>query len=464
MKLLCNNKEFEIEDKYADYSPLLKTMRTTNVGVEQDEDRYILDIDPAQMEEYLKFLRGVKFNTETLTEHTFLYMGHSNPYNYPSDYWKIKLIDNWIRDRFYELKLYEKDPYYGLIKHHSWRNKKNNLVLPKGAYIAGGYALYLAYCTDSYKDIDIFFTEETALYEFLSKYKKEDEYINVVVKPNTISFHTQVIDDNKTKWVDIQCILRLYKSPSEIVHGFDVDCVGVLYDTHTGNIYMTERATYACSEKVNWFDPTRASPSYAYRLGKYMLRGLNIELPLFNPSDINMDAVKSIKTSMINIIMEQYFPEVEIDQYGDSDQSYIELINFLRRSRIEYPLQRNPDSEELQNALYHLSLGSLIKVASNNYGNNKKVIKNALPQDHASILILISQFKCITHMWEQSDYDYKKAKDWKYTYTQLDDVLKMKFEWKEQNPMEQVSSTFYPTPIQDLKEWYKTSSLIKSDT
>jgi len=31
--------------------------------------------------------------------------------------------------------------------------------------------------------------------------------------------------------------------------------------------------------------------------------------------------------------------------------------------------------------------------------------------------------------------------------------------WKSQNPMEQVSSTCNPTPIENIREWYRTSPL-----
>jgi hypothetical protein len=50
----------------------------------------------------------------------------------------------------------------------------------------------------------------------------------------------------------ISYILRLYNSPTEVVHGFDLDCVGILYDPFfenedgtKGAIFATKRCMYS---------------------------------------------------------------------------------------------------------------------------------------------------------------------------------------------------------------------------
>jgi hypothetical protein len=90
--------------------------------------------------------------------------------------------------------------------------------------------------------------------------------------------------------------LRLYKTPSEVVHGtldlnptlwfcncktcFDVDCCGlVLYDS---KVWLTERCLYALVNGYNTVSFDRLSPSYEHRLAKYGTRGIAICIPDFN--------------------------------------------------------------------------------------------------------------------------------------------------------------------------------------
>lgn len=58
----------------------------------------------------------------------------------------------------------------------------------------------------------------------------------------------------------VQIVLRIYKSMSEILTGFDVDCSCVAYDGK--QIYMAPRALAAFVTQVNPIDLTRRSPSY----------------------------------------------------------------------------------------------------------------------------------------------------------------------------------------------------------
>lgn len=64
-----------------------------------------------------------------------------------------------------------------------------------------------------------------------------------------------------------QIVLRIYKSISEILTGFDVDCSGAAYD---GNqVYCTPRALQSYITQINHVDLSRRSPSYETRLSKY---------------------------------------------------------------------------------------------------------------------------------------------------------------------------------------------------
>lgn len=83
----------------------------------------------------------------------------------------------------------------------------------------------------------------------------------------------------------VQIVLRLYKSVSEILTGFDVDCSCVAYD---GNqVWAAPRAVAAFMTQTNTIDLSRRSPSYENRLSKYSHRGFEVYWPLLDRSKVN---------------------------------------------------------------------------------------------------------------------------------------------------------------------------------
>ncbi len=83
----------------------------------------------------------------------------------------------------------------------------------------------------------------------------------------------------------VQIILHLYKSISEILTGFDVDCSCVAYDGHT--VYASPRGLAAYIFRINTVDLTRRSPSYETRLFKYFERGFEVHWPRLERSKID---------------------------------------------------------------------------------------------------------------------------------------------------------------------------------
>ena len=146
--------------------------------------------------------------------------------------------------------------------------------------IAGGSVLdVLLNC--GYHDYDIFFFGNHDPNQTLKEYL---EYLQTT-KHFYIDYGTRgrnVITINN----ELQIILRHYKSPSEIVTGFDVDCCGVVYAF--GQIYLTERALHAISTRTNVVDVDRVSSSYEWRLAKYAeQRGFRIVVPNLNKDQVN---------------------------------------------------------------------------------------------------------------------------------------------------------------------------------
>lgn len=72
----------------------------------------------------------------------------------------------------------------------------------------------------------------------------------------------------------VQIVLRLYKSISEVLTGFDVDCACLAYDGQ--HVWAAPRAIRAFLTQVNHVDLTRRSPSYENRLSKYSHRGFEV--------------------------------------------------------------------------------------------------------------------------------------------------------------------------------------------
>lgn len=83
---------------------------------------------------------------------------------------------------------------------------------------------------------------------------------------------------------NIQVILRCYKSPAEVLLGFDIDCCAVGYDGST--VWAAPRAARALKMRYNLFDLDRRSKTYEARLIKYGKRGYAIALPKLDISRI----------------------------------------------------------------------------------------------------------------------------------------------------------------------------------
>ena len=88
-----------------------------------------------------------------------------------------------------------------------------------------------------------------------------------------------------TRWFsgtiyEVQIILRIYSSISEILHGFDLGSSAIAYDG--AHVYMTSLGQYSYANSVNIVDPSRRSTTYESRLYKYLLRGFYIAMPHMN--------------------------------------------------------------------------------------------------------------------------------------------------------------------------------------
>ncbi|RIA84952.1 ankyrin repeat-containing domain protein [Glomus cerebriforme] len=161
------------------------------------------------------------------------------------------------------------------------------LPIPK-EYDVGPRKIREWYHNIAYKssDIDLFIY---GLNDEAAKQKMEEIYETVC---NAVPWEVACFRSNHCVTIlsqypyrHIQIVLRLYKSPSEILTGFDVDCCCVGFDGK--NVWALPRAHQAIIKQCNMIDLTRRSPSYEMRLAKYTERGFEIKVPLLERSRID---------------------------------------------------------------------------------------------------------------------------------------------------------------------------------
>ncbi|XP_014560340.1 hypothetical protein COCVIDRAFT_89408 [Bipolaris victoriae FI3] len=135
-------------------------------------------------------------------------------------------------------------------------------------------------------DVDLFLygiSEEQAV----EKIKQIEQRIkdSILTETTTIRTKNAITIASQYPTRHVQIVLRIYRSISEILTGFDVDCSCVAYDGK--QVYASPRALAAFMTQVNTIDLTRRSPSYENRLSKYARRGFEVYWPLLDRSRID---------------------------------------------------------------------------------------------------------------------------------------------------------------------------------
>ena len=285
-----------------------------------------------------------------------------------------------------------------------------------------------------------------------------------------------------------QVVLRLYNCPSEVVHGFDLDSSGLLFDGE--RVWVTHRAYHALKNKINYFDFDRMSPSYGYRLAKYAVRGFDVWLPDFDSKKVRWSDLKHLSkvfnkrtkyegeqlkywskapfflpeyyeryglmdSNIITTIMERanpvdmilfaryfnFLPKLPISDYDESrekrQQYEPELIT--EENPRDIPKKKNPDW-----------INPFDPETFGDKGFKRDNSRNSSPE-----------------WWEMAVPGYVK-------WTVLDSTpdhaifnlndraakisgLSKTIQWKTQNPMEQLTGTFNPSKLKDIDQWYNTA-------
>ncbi|KAL6855852.1 ankyrin [Trichoderma novae-zelandiae] len=83
----------------------------------------------------------------------------------------------------------------------------------------------------------------------------------------------------------VQVVLRVYKSISEILTGFDIDAAGAAYNGK--QVYVAPRTLGSIITQINHVDLSRRSPSYENRLSKYSHRNFEVYWPELDRSRVD---------------------------------------------------------------------------------------------------------------------------------------------------------------------------------
>ena len=181
----------------------------------------------------------------------------------------------------------------------------------------------------SNSDVDLFLygleTEEQANKKLIEIY----ETICDAVPDTVICFRSRyaVSIVSQFPYRHIQIILRLYKSPAEILMGFDVDACSIGYDGT--NVWMTPRCHRSLAHQYNTVDMTRRSPTYEQRLAKYATRGFSVLVPTLQRDRIDPQ------------LFERRFDQVQglaklllLEKLGDPEtRQRFKLLKKMRRMR-----------------------------------------------------------------------------------------------------------------------------------
>ncbi|RPB14615.1 ankyrin [Morchella conica CCBAS932] len=136
-------------------------------------------------------------------------------------------------------------------------------------------------------DIDLFIHGIEEPEEAIKKMEQIERTIkdNILWETTTLRTRNTITIVSQYPNRHVQIVLRLYKSPSQILTGFDVNCSCFAYDGT--NVLANPRALGACMTQCNDIDLTRRSPSYENRLSKYSHRGFEVYCDFLDRSRID---------------------------------------------------------------------------------------------------------------------------------------------------------------------------------
>jgi hypothetical protein len=197
--------------------------------------------------------------------------------------------------------------------------------------VAGGYALSMvSNKVTSAGDIDIFIyglneNHANAKLRAISKILKGDSFYT----GNAYTFVNTDVDN-----MNVQVILRLYKSPAEVLLGFDIQACKVLIVMEDNILKYYATPSFIESMRYNciWVDTERQSSSYAIRLIKYYAKGLDVIVTGLNRRQLDCE-IMSMPLSKLNglALLMRLEREIRSINHGESSMCKYLMMNHLKR-------------------------------------------------------------------------------------------------------------------------------------
>lgn len=285
--------------------------------------------------------------------------------------------------------------------------------------------------------------------------------------------------------IKIQIIFRLYKSISEILHGFDLGSSAIGYDGQ--EIYFTSLGKFAYEYLANIVDTTRRSTTYEVRLIKYFNRGFQIILPYFNMQHLRKDY---LKYNLVEVCELPYFV-FSYDQVNGNKIDLVKLIdwgsNVKKAAEDKLDSDYQPDDLD-EYKVFYLNLKNLVKNQNNYYYFSNRLnfdIINDPPYITSSRIIdfydslekkifskegfnskLLSAYfsdeyvpQIVNEMFIKKNYKYLKEIIEKQKniilqrFNQIKNSTNRQINWITKNPGTQLTSSFNPI-IANPQDWY----------
>jgi hypothetical protein len=277
--------------------------------------------------------------------------------------------------------------------------------------------------------------------------------------------------------IEVQIILRIYRSINEILCGFDIDSCCFAYD---GKDYLTtERGLHAIQYGVNCVDFTRLSPTYEMRLVKYAKRGFKIYVPYFERQRIDVIEYQHIynKQSTQRKTRGSAITKNEKERFGLSYLIYAESLHINKRSecidaipkRSDYGhvlydgrYNKLPVRVEINGRVVHLPniyileynecleeyLGRILDDEEGESEDDKDTDAeyDTNPKHIISHRIRIIMFD-VDSLREDEDFSIPDAICYMFNLPQHVTFI-------TENPGQQLTSSFHAIVLQDNNEWY----------
>jgi len=361
-----DEKEFVVPERDIPKGSLLQVITTTEVGKQKENGKYVIECSPYKFNQAIEFLQCKNFSVND----QFDYLGLTEEIIYQHFYQQEEHFRNNMYKEGFETHSMNTDPYYDLIEitPQLWRSLPNitsshenllfdgrfnnlkkkgwesiiedlNLYHREGLFMAGGYPFSCLFGTQT-NDVDFFLVNmnkegaKQTIVNFSNNYEVSGRSLCYYVTKNALTVQSdygmgvsrningprdikyakeierQLLKHKKRATsLTAQVIFRLYRTYSEVLHGFDIDSCCVGYDGK--KIWATKRFIFSILFGYNTVNFNRLSPVYERRMVKYAERGLKIYVPGFdrdysNVEDINLEEGSFRAKGLSFILLAEY--------------------------------------------------------------------------------------------------------------------------------------------------------------